>query len=82
MHSGEPARKKVKTRHDTYVDGLQDNARTLVQPVDIPRDLSFASDTSPSKLAPSTTSELVATVNSNSFTVFVLDVKNRLFMTG
>ena len=82
MHSGEPVRKKVKTRNDTDVDGLQDNAKTLVQPIDIPRDLSFASDTSPSELAQSTTSELVATVKSNSFTVFVLDVENRLFVTG
>ncbi|KAL3146706.1 hypothetical protein ABBQ38_014695 [Trebouxia sp. C0009 RCD-2024] len=81
MHTGEPARKKAKTRIDTDTDvaGLQDDATAPVQPFDTSKDLSFASDTSTCELAQSTT-DVVATVKSNSFTVLVLDAEDRLFV--
>lgn len=83
MHTGEPARKKAKTRIDTDTDvaGLQDDATAPVQPFDTSKDLSFASDTSTCELAQSTT-DVVATVKSNSFTVLVLDAEDRLFVIG
>lgn len=81
MHSSEPARKKLKTRVDTDVAVSKDNAKSLVQPVDIRRDLVFASDTSTCKPDESATGG-VATVNPNSLTLLVLDTSNRLFVTG
>lgn len=81
MHSGEPARKKVKTKIDTDEAGLQDHGKALVQPFDTSKDLSFASDTSTCELAQSTV-DVAASVKSNSFTVLVLDTEDRLFVTG
>lgn len=77
MHSSEPARKKVKLAPD--VDVLQDTAKSLAKPLDlILRDPSVADAC---ELAESTTSAVAAT-ESQSFSVFVLDMQSRLFVTG
>lgn len=78
MHPGEPARKKVKLATDLEV--LQDTAKSLAKPIDlILRDPSVASDAC--GLAESTTSPLAIT-ESQSLSVFVLDMQSRLFVTG
>lgn len=78
MHSSEPARKKVKLVTD--IDPLQGTTKSLLQPVDVvPRDPSAVPDTC--ELAGSTAGA-VAAVETQSFTVFVLDTQTRLFVTG
>ena len=78
MHSSEPARKKFKLVPE--LDLLQATIKSLVKPVDaILRDPDNASDTC--ELVEFTTSA-VAVVESQSFKVFVLDIKSRLFVTG